>query len=71
MIYGCAPCANEFGTLTLFDQHQEKDYSRRPVVACKDPASIGLVQDHRGVWQTPEGLASRERAAEQLRRARD
>jgi hypothetical protein len=68
--YGCSPCGETFGTLTLFDGHQDVDRKRRPVVRCADPRDLGLVQDGHGVWQTPEGLAARERATERLRRNR-
>lgn len=69
--YGCGRCRREFGNLTIFDLHHDVDYGRRPPVECKDPADLGLVKDKHDVWQTPEGLAARERATQNLRRNRD
>lgn len=71
--WGCAACGQTFGTLTMFDAHQDVDYNRRPAVACSHPEALGLVRDTWGTWQTPEGLKSRTRRAERLpvvRRAR-
>lgn len=75
----CAACHLTFGTLTLFDAHQTVDYDRRPPVICRAaesmrvspaglpvPAGSGglaLVRDARGTWQTPAGLAARQRSA--------
>jgi hypothetical protein len=57
---GCAACGEQFGALAQFDAHQDVDYERDRAVICRPPAGLGLVQDDRGVWQTPEGLARRE-----------
>jgi hypothetical protein len=65
--FGCGLCHQVFGTLTLFDSHHDTDYDRRPVIICRDPAALGAVSDHRGVWQTPEGLARRQDSAERGR----
>jgi hypothetical protein len=67
---GCAACGHQFGSLAQFDAHQAVDYSQRRAVTCTEPSILGLVRDVNGVWQTPEGLANRERTAERLREAR-
>jgi hypothetical protein len=66
----CGACHRTFTGLTLFDAHQDVDYTRRPAVVCRDPASQGLAQSPRGAWGTPEGLESRERSATRLAMAR-
>jgi hypothetical protein len=66
----CAACHRTFTGMGLFDAHQDVDYGRRPAVVCRDPASLGLAQDARGTWGTPEGLKSREISATRLARAR-
>jgi hypothetical protein len=67
--FHCTNCHLTFGTLTLFDAHQDVDYERSPVVICNPPAP-DLVQNERGTWQTPEGLERRKRLAGQARSAR-
>jgi len=57
---GCVLCGQTFTGLTLFDAHQDVDYNREPVIICRDPTGLGLAQDARGTWGTPEGLAYRE-----------
>lgn len=57
---GCASCGHQFASLEKFDAHQNIDYERDPVLICHWPTDLGLVQDDRGVWQTPEGLARQE-----------
>lgn len=57
---GCASCGHQFAALAQFDAHQDIDYDRDPVLICHWPTDLGLVQDDRGVWQTPEGLVRRE-----------
>lgn len=58
----CAKCHETFRGLTLFDQHQDVDYSRPHAdsVRCRDPRALGLSQDVSGSWCTPEGLKQRE-----------
>jgi hypothetical protein len=58
----CAVCGVNFGTLRGFDAHQAVDYSAPRAVTCLDPAALGLIRDDRGVFQTPAGLARRERS---------
>jgi hypothetical protein len=60
----CAACGRVFGTLELFDAHQRWDRSGTWKLTCVLPP--GLVQDSRGTWQTPEGLAMRVQAAARL-----
>ena len=57
---GCAACGQQFGALAQFDAHQDVDYDREPVLICRAPATMGLILDDRGVWQTPKGLVVRE-----------
>jgi hypothetical protein len=67
---GCAACGHQFGSVGMFDAHQDVDYTQPRAVTCREPFTLGLVQDVNGVWQTPEGLANRERAGARLREAR-
>jgi hypothetical protein len=62
----CPACHATFTCLTLFDKHQIVRYDRRPAVRCRPPEALGLVQDGRGTWGTPEGLARRQQTREQL-----
>jgi hypothetical protein len=62
----CVLCGQTFTGLTLFDAHQDVDYNRHPVIVCRDPTGLGLAQDSRGTWGTPEGLAKRERSRGRL-----
>jgi hypothetical protein len=62
----CVLCGNTFTGLGLFDAHQDTDYNRHPVIVCRDPAGLGLAQDARGTWGTPEGLAARDFHATRL-----
>jgi hypothetical protein len=66
----CVLCGATFTGLTLFDAHQDVDYTRQQVIICRDPAALGLAQDARGTWGTPEGLRARERSATLLAAAR-
>jgi hypothetical protein len=65
----CVLCGHTFTGLTLFDAHQDVDYGREPVIVCRDPTGLGLAQDARGTWGTPEGIASRDFHATRLARA--
>jgi hypothetical protein len=78
----CGSCGQCFGSLRLFDAHQDVDYRRTPPVRCRDPRELRvnaesipvaegdpLVQDDRGTWQTPAGLARHRAATETLRRS--
>lgn len=66
----CAGCHQSFTCMALFDLHQDVDYSRDEPVICGLPQALGLVQDARHVWGTPEGLRARERHTTTLARAR-
>jgi hypothetical protein len=66
----CAACHQTFTGLGLFDAHQDVDYTRRPSVTCKPAQALGLVQDGRGTWGTPEGLKARQLSATRLAMAR-
>lgn len=66
----CAACGETFTGLGLFDAHQDVDYTRRPAVRCKLPSTLGLAQNARGVWGTPEGIAKLLALDTAARRAR-
>jgi hypothetical protein len=66
ILYGCGRCEESFGTLTLFDKHQDVDYDRLQPVSCIRPETLGMVRDALGTWQTPEGLISRSHRATRL-----
>ncbi len=59
----CSPCGRAFTGLTAFDKHQDVDYTRRPAVACLDPATAGLVRQSSGRWGFPADEDSRARLA--------
>jgi hypothetical protein len=61
----CAACHQTYGTLTLFDAHQDRS-AGWGTTACRLAVDLGLVQDHKGTWQTPEGLIFRARKRESL-----
>lgn len=65
----CAACHVTFSNLTLFDRHQVVSYKRR-TIRCKSPSKLGLVQNDRGTWYTPEGLAKAQLSATRLATAR-
>jgi hypothetical protein len=50
----CARCHQTFGTLEVFDLHQDVSYKRSPMVVCNAPEGLGLVRDTWGTWRTPE-----------------
>jgi hypothetical protein len=55
----CGLCHQTFGTLTLFDGHQDRDYSQppvRPLIICRDPALM-RVDDHGRVVRGQDGLS--------------
>jgi hypothetical protein len=54
----CAACHRTFGSLVLFDRHQDINYGRDPVVFCKSPYDLGLIRDASGVWRTPEAVSA-------------
>jgi hypothetical protein len=62
----CAACHQTFTGLGLFDAHQHVDYTRQPAVTCEPAVRLGLVQDGRGTWGTPEGVKARQRSATAL-----
>jgi hypothetical protein len=69
--FGCSLCGHTFGTLALFDAHQQRPQGWAGPVQCTAPEAMGLVPDDTGTWQTPEGLqrhaADRARLAERVR----
>jgi hypothetical protein len=54
----CHGCHQTFGTLTLFDAHQNWAAGWASL-SCRSPQDLGLVADHNGTWHTPEGLRAR------------
>jgi hypothetical protein len=55
----CHVCHQTFGTLSLFDAHQ--DWAEGwAALSCRRAQDLGLVQDHNGTWQTPQGLQRRQ-----------
>jgi hypothetical protein len=62
-VSSCGACARPFTSLTAFDEHQDVDYSRVPVVICRDPAAIGMVTDQHGRWHMPGTEEGRARLA--------
>jgi hypothetical protein len=61
----CHACHVTFGTLTLFDAHQDWTAGWASL-SCRSPLTLGLVADHNGTWQTPEGLRARTQAGVRL-----
>ena len=57
----CAACKQEFGSLTASDQHQDVDYKRRPILICRAPADVGLIQGNDGRWRVPLSAAGAAR----------
>lgn len=66
----CGSCHQTFSGLGLFDKHQRRNYSKRPAVSCVAPVRLGLVQNARGVWHTPEGLRKRQITTAAMARGR-
>lgn len=70
--YECGKCHETFGTLGLFDRHQDCKYWREGAlkwlasVSCIRPEALGMVRDAKGWWQTPQGLISRSQRATRL-----
>lgn len=54
----CAVCCETFSTTRAGDRHRKGPYSAR---YCTDPATVGLVQDARGVWRLPVQAKDLER----------
>ncbi|MCL4780333.1 MAG: hypothetical protein KJ049_09090 [Gammaproteobacteria bacterium] len=53
----CRGCGEYFSTVANFDKHRRNG-------ACVDPATVGLLVDHRGIWKgaptrDAEGLVRR------------
>jgi len=65
----CVLCGATFTGLTLFDAHQDVNYKRKPPIICLAPRALGLAQDARGTWGTPEGLRARERSRTMVKQA--
>lgn len=65
----CGKCHRTFRNLSTFDSHLDVNYRRKPPVLCRDPLSLGLVEDG-GTWCTPEGLKARESSRTRLETAR-
>jgi hypothetical protein len=61
----CHTCHQSFGTLTLFDAHQDWAAGWASL-SCRSPQDLSLVRDHNGTWQTPEGLRARSQRAVRL-----
>ena len=57
----CGACGRSFGSVAMFDAHQQWDRRGEWTLTCVLPP--GLVRDAHGTWQTPEGLANRLRRA--------
>jgi len=68
----CGKCGRRFRSLESFDSHQDRDYKRPhgEQIVCRDPATLGLVQDPGGTWCTPAGLAARLSSSRRLAAAR-
>lgn len=66
----CGQCHQTFTGMGLFDAHQDVSYKRDPVIICRPPTALGLAQNARGTWGTPEALAARQRTATRLAAAR-
>ena len=49
----CAACGQTFTSLTSFDRHQDWNYKRKPMLVCRLPASMGLIQGANGMWRVP------------------
>jgi hypothetical protein len=64
--YQCGRCARTFGSLALFDRHQQVSYKSVSPVSCMEPEALGMVLDTRSVWQTPEGLRVRTQRAARM-----
>ena len=62
----CAACHQTFGSLEMFDAHQDWADGWDAPVVCTSAEGLGLVRDHKGTWQTPEGLRARQAWAERL-----
>jgi len=59
----CASCGETFTSLTGFDRHQDWDYKRRPMLICREPSSIGMIQRNNGMWSIPLDADSRNRVS--------
>jgi hypothetical protein len=66
----CAICHTTFTGAGLFARHQNVDYSRKPMILCRSPQSLGLIKDAGGAWGTPEGVAKALRSTTTLATAR-
>ena len=64
----CGRCHQTFTGMGLFDAHQDVSYTRGFII-CRPPGELGLVQNARGTWGTPAGLAARDFHATRLARA--
>ena len=60
---GCGGCGEIFTSLSAFDYHQDRDYTRRPPVICRPPAEAGLIQDNDGRWRVPLSASGARRLA--------
>jgi hypothetical protein len=64
--YHCGRCHVTFAALSSFDAHLIRAAASRAVTGCRVPGDMGLVQDDKGVWRTPEGLVQRDRRSVML-----
>lgn len=64
--YECGACHEVFRGLEQFDRHQARNYGAKPPIKCALPATLGLVQNARGTWCTPEGLKAAENSRSRL-----
>lgn len=65
----CSPCGKVFGSLKLFDAHQNRQYNPWQL-SCTEPEALGLVQTSKGTWVTPERLQDCVRLSEGMAEVR-
>jgi hypothetical protein len=66
----CGRCHVTFATLESFDDHLVRPRRSPEITGCRTPASLGLIEDDRGTWRTPEGLDRRNADKARLLAAR-
>ena len=50
--YHCSACCNTFGSLSLFDHHQDVNYGPPARLVCRNPLRMRGLVLHSGVWRT-------------------